>query len=90
MKNNLELHKQITFAELVKHGIENGANIFNSMPDTWTLNGKSVTYENDNCYIIETHEGYKHFHKGEYLIATKGGLSILVNHNTHSPGGCPM
>ena len=27
MKNNLELHKQITFDELVKHGIENGANI---------------------------------------------------------------
>ena len=91
MENNLELHKQITFDELVKHGLENGANVNNGMPWSWKINGKAITHENDNCYIIETIDGNKHFERGEFLIAYESGLRILTNSiNTHSPGGCPM
>lgn len=90
MENNLELHKQITFDELVKHGLENGANVNNGMPWSWKINGKSVTHENDNCYIIETLDGNKRFEKPDKLIAYESGLRIMTNHNTHSPGGCPM
>lgn len=92
MENNLELHKQITFDELVKHGIENGANINNGMPWSWKINGKSVTHENDYCYIIETITGNERFEKGDKLIAIDKGLKILpynVNQD-HSPGACPM
>ncbi len=81
MEINLELHKQITFDELVQHGIENGANIVNNMPWSWKINGKSITHENDNVYIIETIDGNKHFHRGEFLIAFENGLKILINHN---------
>lgn len=91
MENNLELHKQITFDDLVNHGLESGANVVNGMPWDWKINGKSVTHENDNVYIIETIEGMKHFHRGEILVAYERGLMILVDHgDTHAPGGCPM
>ena len=90
MENNLELYKIITFDELVKHGLENGAHIENGMPWSWKINGKSITHENDDCYIIQAIEGNKKFHSGEFLIAYESGLSILVNHDTHSPGGCPL
>lgn len=90
MVNNLELHKQITFDDLVKHGIENGANIVNGMPWSWKVNGKSVTHESDDRYIIETIDGNKNFNKGDYLIAFERVLQILTDHETHSPGGCPM
>ncbi len=90
---NLELHKQITFDELVKHGIENGANIVNGMPWSWKINGKAITHENDDRYIIETIDGFKDFYRDNFLIATKGGLIILKDYSgidTHAPGGCPM
>jgi len=91
MKLNLELRKEINFDELVKHGTENGANIVNNMPWSWKVNGKSITHENDNCYIVETIEGDQHFKRGEYLIAYENGLRIMKDHgDTHTPGSCPM
>ena len=90
MKNNLELHKQITFDEFVQLGIDSGANIVNGMPWSWKINGKTVTHENNNCYIIDTAEGSSRFERGDTLIAYEHGLLILTDHNTHSPGGCPM
>lgn len=92
MENNLVLHKEITFTELVKHGLDNGANINNGVPWSWKINGKSVTHENDDCYIIETIKGNQRFQKGDKLMAYESGLHILhfnIN-DTHSPGGCPM
>lgn len=75
---NLELYKTITFDELIKHGIENNANIVNGMPWSWKINGKSVTHEHDDHYIIETMEGTTHFFKGiNTLIAFENGLKIL-------------
>jgi hypothetical protein len=89
--NNLELHKQITFDELVKHGIENGANIVNRMPWSWKINDKAITHENDTCYLIETIDGIKPFYKGQYLIAYEIGLGILIDHgSSQAPMGCPM
>lgn len=90
MENNLELHKQITFDELIIHGLKNGANVNNGMPWSWKINGKAISHENDTTYIIQTMEGNEHFHKGEFLIAYEDGLKIMRNHNDHSPNGCPM
>lgn len=91
MKNNLELHKIITFDELVNHGLQNDANIVNGMPWSWEINGKAITHENDNVYIVDTIYGVKHFYRGESLIAYESGLMILIDHgDTHSPGGCSM
>lgn len=90
--NNLELHKMITFDELVKHGLENGANVVNGVPWSWEINGKSVTHENDGRYIIETVDGNKNFDRGDKLMAFIDGLWVFpfYVHDTHTPGGCPM
>jgi hypothetical protein len=77
MENNLQLHKQISFDGLVQHGLNNGANVENGMPWSWKINGKSITHENDDLYIIETMDGSTYFHKGEFLIAFEDGLRIL-------------
>ena len=91
MENNLRLHQQLTFEEIVKHGIENGANIVNGMPWSWKINGKSITHENDNLYLIETIDGRNRFERGDHLIAYEKGLMILVSHgDSHAPCGCPM
>ena len=92
MTNNFELHKQISFDELIKHGFENGANVVNGLPWSWKINGKAITHENDNCYLIETIDGIKRFKRGsDKLIAFENGLRIMVDYgDTHAPGSCPM
>lgn len=101
MEQNLVLHKRITFDEVIKHGLENGANVVNGMPWSWKINGKTITHENDNCYIVEVSKGgflykeseFKKFNRGEELIAYEHGLHIFpesFNYDTHGPNSCPM
>jgi hypothetical protein len=100
MEKNLELNKQLTFEEVIKHGLENAANVVNGMPWSWKINGKCITHENDNCYIVEVaKEGwnykeseYKKFNLGDTLIAHEHGLHIFPHtiYDTHAPNGCPM
>lgn len=92
MENNLELYKQITFNELVKHGIENGANTYNNIPWSWKINGKCITHERDDLYLIECVSGIERFEEGDQIRTTEQGLVYLPysNNATHSPGGCPM
>jgi hypothetical protein len=92
MENNLELNKTISFKEFIQHGMDNGANIVNGMPWSWKINGKSVTQENDYCYIVETIFGSEKFYNGDLLVAHESGLRILktFSYDTHAPGGCPM
>ena len=98
---NLELNKRITFDEFIQHGIDNGANIVNGMPLSWKINGKAITHENDNCYIVEVaKEGFnylesefKNFKRGDELIAFEHGLHIFPyteQYDTHAPGSCPL
>lgn len=80
---NLDLRTPLSFDELVQHGLNNGATVVNGMPWSWKINGKAVSHENNECYIIETINGDEHFHKGtDRIIAFEHGLKILVNH-TH-------
>lgn len=88
--NNLELYKQITFNQFIKHGINHAVTIVNEMPLSWQINGKNILRESDDIYIVETIDGEKKFHKGEFLIAYEDGLWILKNSDTHSPGSCPI
>jgi hypothetical protein len=89
---NLKYGQQLSFKDLIQHGIDNGANIIDGMPWSWKINGKSVTHENNNCYIIETIDGYRHLHHGDVIQAVPNGLVILrhFSYDTHAPGGCPM
>lgn len=58
----------ITFDELVKHGLENGANVNNGMPWSWNYKGIPITYENDQCYLIPTLEGTHNMTPDDMLI----------------------
>ncbi|QGH72778.1 MAG: protein of unknown function DUF2829 [Podoviridae sp. ctLUJ1] len=47
----------LTFKELIQHGIDSGAPLFNGMPWSFQFLGHPVTHENDNCFIISTPDG---------------------------------
>lgn len=63
----------ITFEELVEYGIINGDNIIHGMPWNFKYKGHDVTHENDECYLIPTHQGIVRFEKGDMLITQIDG-----------------
>jgi hypothetical protein len=58
----------ITFEEFIQYGRICGANIVNGMPWSFTYNGCHVTHENDDRYIIVTHEGVHNFTPNDVLV----------------------
>lgn len=69
----------ITFDEFVQYGRDNGANIVNGMPWSFTYNGHAVTHENDQCYLI-TAPGVPDtmfFRPGDMLLTRNGKLSVV-------------
>ncbi|HWR94058.1 MAG TPA: hypothetical protein VN192_02535 [Flavobacterium sp.] len=92
MEQNLGYWKELSFKELIKHGRNNGANIVNGMPWSWKINGKSVTHERDDLYLVECISGIERVEEGDHVRAETDGLKYLPysNYDTHAPGGCPM
>jgi hypothetical protein len=58
----------ITFAELVQHGRDSGAEIVSGMPWSFKYKGHPITHENDKCYLIPTLEGTHNFTPDDMLI----------------------
>lgn len=58
----------ITFEELVAHGMANGANIVNGEPWSFQYQGRPITHENTDCYLIPTLEGTMKMTRGDMLI----------------------
>lgn len=58
----------ITFADLVAHGIAQGAPLTNGVPWSFDYQGYSITHETDDCYLIPTLEGTMRFDRGDMLI----------------------
>lgn len=52
----------MTFPELVEYGKNNGANIVNGMPWSFSINGRAISHENDECYLIPTPHLFKRAH----------------------------
>lgn len=44
----------ITFEELIEYGVKSGANIVNGMPWSFEYNGRPVSHNKDNQYLIST------------------------------------
>lgn len=61
----------LTFDELVEFGLNNGANVVNGMPWSFTMNDYPVTRASDTSYLITTLEG-------EHLMTTLDMLIIGV------------
>jgi hypothetical protein len=63
-----------TFDELVEHGIASGASVINGMPWAFQYNGRAVTHENDDCYLIPTCDGVtSKMGRGDLLITKPNG-----------------
>lgn len=58
----------MTFDEFIEYGIASGAPLTNGKPWSFDINGRAVTQENDDCYLICTLEGAMRFSRGEMLI----------------------
>lgn len=58
----------ITFAQLVQHGRDSGANIVNGMPWSFAYAGHPISHENDERYLIPTLEGTMNMTPGDMLI----------------------
>lgn len=61
----------LTFGELVEFGLNNGANVVNGMPWSFTMNGYPITHASDTSYLITTLEG-------DHLMTTSDMLIIGV------------
>lgn len=71
--------KTITFEEFVQYGRDNGGNIVNGMPWSFTFHGRPVTHENDRCYIIAdgTLNGLR-FTPDEVLVVSPDGSLVTM------------
>lgn len=58
----------ISFEELVEHGKNNGGNIVNGMPWSFSYAGHPITHEADDCYLIPTLEGSMRMTPSDMLI----------------------
>ena len=63
----------VTFAEFIEYGKNNGANIVNGMPWSFSYKGHPVTHETDECYLIPTLEGVMQFTPNDMLITGVNG-----------------
>lgn len=63
----------ITFDEFIEYGKNNGANIVKDMPWSFNYNGHPVTHEDDERYLILTHQGTHNFTPLDMLITGANG-----------------
>ena len=79
----------ITFAELIQHGRDNGANIVNNMPWSFDYKGHPITHENDARYLIPTLEGTHNMTPEDMLITGVQGeiypCKIDIFEQTYEP-----
>lgn len=76
MNDNSEpIVEAITFDELVKHGLENGANVNNGMPWSWNYKGHPITHENDQCYLISPYDNNR-MTPNDMLVTTENEIYV--------------
>jgi hypothetical protein len=70
--------KTYTFDEFVQYGRDNGGNIVNGMPWSFSFHGHPVTHENDRCYLISHSAGQQRFTPDEVLaVDSDGSITAL-------------
>lgn len=75
----LTVATSFTFEEFIQHGRDNGANIVNGMPWSWTFHGRAVSHENDQCYLIAVLSGGEsmRFTPHDVLVVGDNGFIFL-------------
>ncbi len=65
----------ITFAEFVEFGKKKlgEENLIDGMPWSFEYEGNPVTHENDECYLVPTHQGSVEFTPDDMLITQIDG-----------------
>lgn len=75
----------ITFNELVEHGknvAPESIDETSGMPWSFEYKGHSITHENDECYLVPTHQGIVEFRKEDMLITQIDGEIYPCNKQT--------
>lgn len=68
--------RRFSFEEFIAYGIEVGGNIVNGMPWSFQFEGRPVTHENDNVYLINDGNRTLRFNRGDTLIYQDGRLTV--------------
>ena len=73
------LDRDVTFDELVQHGINQGVPVYNGMPWSFDFFGHRITHENDNCYLVPvpSSKGFAKFMRGQVLVLEDGLISHI-------------
>ena len=58
----------MTFDEMVAFGVKQGANLVMGKPWSFSINGHSISHENDERYLITTLEGTHNMTPADMLI----------------------
>ena len=62
------IFETMTFKEVIEYGKNNGGNIINGMPWSFSIKGFHFTNENDHCYIISVPGGSLKFTPDDLFI----------------------
>ena len=76
LKKRSVVVEAITFDELVEYGISHGANVHDGMPWSFEYQGRPITHENNDCYLIPSRMvelGTVRFNRGDMLITNEDG-----------------
>lgn len=72
----------ITFDDLVAYGLENGANVVNGMPWSFSYQGVPISHENDDTYLINTVSGTQRMGRSDVLITRVTGDLCPISADT--------
>ncbi len=78
----------ITFDDFVQYGRDNGGNIVNGMPWSFTYKGRAVSHENDKCYLITLIDGAGttlRFTPDDTLCTSPTGVLFLQTNSKATP-----
>jgi len=80
----------ITFKELVKIGVDSGAEVKDGMPLSFQLHDQTITYADKDIYIMPGEGGNVVFRKGEMLLIDPNGRFANLKMTLFTSNYCPV
>lgn len=78
------MSKIISFGEFIAYGIKAGGNVVNGMPWSFQFEGRPVTHENNDLYLIADGDRTLRFKRGDTLFVEGDRLMISSPDNNAS------
>lgn len=68
----------ITFAELIQHGVDSGAQLVNGMPWSFEYKGYPVTMENDSLYFVSVNGVLQSIASDEVIVIDGDEVDVIT------------